>query len=201
MSIATASRFLNAGARAGGQRGRWPVLPRWYRSACQARSSCGVDEAGNPLRRRRRPGTPGPARPASGGVSPAVGQHRGGGQVLDPPGPGELVHIGGAAVAAATLWLTVTPAHLHAARRALREHPEIAFAAAISGPANLTASVRCRDLDHLYRFATECVGTLPEVQALEISPVLRHVKQSGAITQAGRLMDAPSQPKASQRRR
>jgi hypothetical protein len=29
---------------------------------------------------------------------PRVGQHRGGGQVLDPPGPGELVHVGGDAI-------------------------------------------------------------------------------------------------------
>ena len=28
-------------------------------------------------------------------LGPRVGQHRGGGQVLDPPGPGELVHVGG----------------------------------------------------------------------------------------------------------
>jgi len=47
----------------------------------------------------RRPGTPGPARPAAGGVRPArVGQHRGCVQVLDPPDPGEFVHVGGDAV-------------------------------------------------------------------------------------------------------
>jgi hypothetical protein len=76
MSTTTASSFLNAGRRAGGQRsrnglsvepGRWPVSPRWYRSACQAsqaRSSCRVDEAGNALRaqKARRGSTPGPSR-------------------------------------------------------------------------------------------------------------------------------------------
>ena len=45
VSTATAASFLNAGTRAGGQRGRnglpvrpgrWPVSPRWYRPACQA---------------------------------------------------------------------------------------------------------------------------------------------------------------------
>ena len=82
VSTVTASSFLNAGTRAGGQHGRnglsvqpgrWPVSPRWYRPAChasQARSSCRVDEAGNPLRAQKA-GTPGPARPAAGGAAPA----------------------------------------------------------------------------------------------------------------------------------
>lgn len=103
--------------------------------------------------------------------------------------------------AQANLWLTVTPAELDAAGAALRAHSEVAFAAAISGPQNLTASVTCRDLDHLYRFATQRVGALPGVQALEISPVLRHVKQSGAVISGEyRLMDAPAPPRAAGRR-
>jgi hypothetical protein len=51
----------------------WPGPSATGRSAChasQARSSCGVDEAGIPCG-RRRPGTPGPARPAAGGAPPA----------------------------------------------------------------------------------------------------------------------------------
>ena len=103
--------------------------------------------------------------------------------------------------AAANIWLTVTPAHLQEAGAALRDQPEVAFAAAISGPQNLTASVTCRDLDHLYRFATERIGALRGVQTLEISPVLRHVKQAGAITANGRLMDAPAAPGSAPRRR
>jgi DNA-binding Lrp family transcriptional regulator len=83
----------------------------------------------------------------------------------------------------------VTPAHLQAAGLGLARCPEVAFAAAISGPRNLTASVTCRDLDHLYEFATRDVGSLPGVQELEISPVLRHVKQSGALTSGNRLVD------------
>jgi DNA-binding Lrp family transcriptional regulator len=89
----------------------------------------------------------------------------------------------------ASLWLTVTPAHLDAAGRALSAYPEVAFAAAISGPRNLTASVSCRDLDHLYQFATAGVGSLPGVQMMEISPVLRPVKQSGSVLAGGRLAD------------
>jgi DNA-binding Lrp family transcriptional regulator len=103
--------------------------------------------------------------------------------------------------AQATLWLTVSPAHLHQAGHALRNHPAVAFAAAISGPSNLIASVSCRDLDELYHFATTCVGAIEGVQALEISPVLRHVKQSGAIRSGNRLIDAPAPARGNRRAR
>jgi DNA-binding Lrp family transcriptional regulator len=102
--------------------------------------------------------------------------------------------------AQASLWLTVAPGRLHEAGRALRDHPEVAYAAAISGPANLTASVTCRDLEQLYQFATTSVGAIEGVQTMEISPVLRHVKQAGAILAAGRLRDAPARPDAGTRR-
>ena len=102
-STATASSFLTCPGvrvpRGGRQRGRnglsvyaarWLISPRWYRSACQAsqaRSSCGVEEAGS-----LRLGQPPTA------FRPPAGQHRGGVQVLGPPGPGEFVHVGGDAV-------------------------------------------------------------------------------------------------------
>jgi DNA-binding Lrp family transcriptional regulator len=103
--------------------------------------------------------------------------------------------------AMASIWLTVTPSQLHAAGSALGEFPEVAFAAAVSGPQNLTASVTCLDLDHLYRFATQKIGALPGVTSLEISPVLRHIKQAGAMLSAGRrLTDAPGPPRPPRRR-
>jgi DNA-binding Lrp family transcriptional regulator len=77
----------------------------------------------------------------------------------------------------------------------------VAFAAAISGPSNLMASVSCRDLDQLYRFATSSVGVIDGIQAVEISPVLRHVKQAGAIVSRGRLRDAPAPPRRATRAR
>jgi DNA-binding Lrp family transcriptional regulator len=98
--------------------------------------------------------------------------------------------------AGATLWMTVSPARLHAVGCALAEFPEVAFAAAITGRSNLTASVRCRDLEHLYQFTTEGIGSLPDVQALEVSPVLRIVKQEGALNQGGRLTDVPAQSRS-----
>ncbi len=91
--------------------------------------------------------------------------------------------------AQANLWLTVVPAHLDAAGRALSEFPEVAFAAAITGSANLTASVTCRDLDALYTFLITRVGAIEGVQSMEVSPVLRRVKQAGALTRGDRLAD------------
>lgn len=89
--------------------------------------------------------------------------------------------------ALANLWLTVTPAELANAGEALSREQEVAFAAAISGPHNLTAAVTCRDLDGLYRFITAKVGAIAGVQTMEVSPVLRHVKQAGALVSGDRL--------------
>jgi DNA-binding Lrp family transcriptional regulator len=91
--------------------------------------------------------------------------------------------------AQANLWLTVTPAELDNAGRALSRAPEVAFAAAISGPTNLSAAVICRDLDALYGFMTRTVGPIAGVQSMEVSPVMRHVKQAGALTSGDRLVD------------
>lgn len=89
----------------------------------------------------------------------------------------------------AHLWLTISPPLLDQAGQALAGFQEVAFAAAITGPHNLTASVICASTDHLYEFATKRIGQLPGVQALEISPVLRRVKQSWAIVSGDRLVD------------
>lgn len=93
----------------------------------------------------------------------------------------------------ATLWLTVTPAELANAGQALAGEQEVAFAAAISGPQNLTASIICRDVDALYSFITTKIGAIPGIQAMELTPVLRHVKQAGALTEGDRLAnDTPT---------
>ena len=87
----------------------------------------------------------------------------------------------------ANLWMRVAPSALHAAGTALQKMPQVAFAGATSGQHNLSAAVICRTLDELYAFTTEQVGALEGVQTLEVSPVLRHVKQSGALTEGDRL--------------
>jgi DNA-binding Lrp family transcriptional regulator len=89
---------------------------------------------------------------------------------------------------AAVLWLTVSPAELERAGDALSREPEVAYVAAISGAQNLTASVMCRDLTALYHFVTAKVGSIAGVNSLEVSPVLRAVKQAGSLTSGDRLV-------------
>ena len=87
----------------------------------------------------------------------------------------------------AYLWLTVAPAELDAACRALATHPEAPFVAAVSGQANVVVSVTCRDLDELYRYTTDRLGVIAGVQAVEVSPMLRRLKQAGALVDGDRL--------------
>jgi len=87
----------------------------------------------------------------------------------------------------AYLWLTVPPGELESVCGALGQHREVPFVAAISGRANVMASVTCRSLDHLYRYVTAQVGAVQGVQALEVWPVLRRIKQAGALRDGDRL--------------
>ena len=97
---------------------------------------------------------------------------------------------------AAYLWLTVTPARLESVGLALAQHDEVPFAAAVSGPANLVATVACQSLDHLYSYVTTKIAAIDGVQTLEISPVLRRLKQAGALMDGDRLAN----PEPPQRR-
>src|SRR3954463_6476048 len=89
----------------------------------------------------------------------------------------------------AYLWLTVPPSRLHDTCAALSAHPETPFVAAISGRANIGASVTCRSLSDLYRYVTERVGPLDGVQSFEVSPILRRLKQAGTLVDGDRLAD------------
>ncbi|MFD8706587.1 Lrp/AsnC family transcriptional regulator [Kitasatospora sp. NPDC059648] len=93
--------------------------------------------------------------------------------------------------ARANLWLRVHPSAVKSAGRALAQEPEIAFAAAISGPWNLHAVAHCRDLDELFEFTSERIGSLAGLQSMEVSPVLRHVKQAGTRLFGDRLVETP----------
>lgn len=90
--------------------------------------------------------------------------------------------------AQANLWLRVHPSEVKRAGRALAQEPGIGFAAAVSGPYNLHAVASCRDLDELFEFTSDRVGSLPGLQSMEISPLLRHVKQIGTLVSGGRLV-------------
>jgi DNA-binding Lrp family transcriptional regulator len=81
----------------------------------------------------------------------------------------------------AWLWLSVPPSQLADAGSALAKFPEVAYATATTGPANLSACVVCRDEESLYEFLTAKVGALPGVERVETSPVIRTVKQASPV--------------------
>jgi len=81
----------------------------------------------------------------------------------------------------ALLWLSVEPARLEEAGRALATHPEIPFAAATTGPANLVASAVFRDTQHLYEYLTGELAGLPGVTSVETAPIIRTLKRTGSV--------------------
>ncbi|MDQ0791324.1 DNA-binding Lrp family transcriptional regulator [Streptomyces sp. B3I8] len=89
--------------------------------------------------------------------------------------------------ARANLWLRVHPSAVKEVGRALAREPGIAFAAAVSGPYNVHAVAHCRDLDELFEFTSDRVGSLAGLQSMEVSPVLRHLKQAGTLLSGDRL--------------
>ncbi|MBN6058447.1 AsnC family transcriptional regulator [Nonomuraea sp. RK-328] len=83
--------------------------------------------------------------------------------------------------AEAMLWLTIAPAALTTVTQALSTHPEIGFAAATTGPANVVAFVVCRDADALYDYLATRIGALDGVLQAETAPVVRRVKGAGTL--------------------
>jgi DNA-binding Lrp family transcriptional regulator len=79
------------------------------------------------------------------------------------------------------MWLSVPPSHLAAAGEALAKFPEVAYAMATTGPANLAACAVCRSQEELYEFLTERVGALPGVERVETAPIIRTVKQASPV--------------------
>ncbi|WP_229073455.1 Lrp/AsnC family transcriptional regulator [Actinoplanes sp. DH11] len=79
------------------------------------------------------------------------------------------------------LWLSVAPSRLAAVGAALATHEEVVFAAATTGPTNVTATVICPDMAGFYRYLTERIGSLDGVERAESAPLMRHVKQFGAV--------------------
>ena len=81
----------------------------------------------------------------------------------------------------ATLWLTVEPIQVDAAGRALAEHPEVPFAAATTGPANVVVTGVFRDSRHLYEYLTGPLAALPGVRSVETAPIIRTLKRTGSV--------------------
>jgi DNA-binding Lrp family transcriptional regulator len=81
----------------------------------------------------------------------------------------------------AMLWLSVEPARLAEAGRAMATHPEIPFAAATTGPANLVASAVLRDTRALYEYLTGDLASLPGVSSVQTAPIIRTLKRTGSV--------------------
>ncbi|KOU58706.1 AsnC family transcriptional regulator [Streptomyces sp. WM4235] len=96
--------------------------------------------------------------------------------------------------AEAAMLLTVDPARLARVGAAIGEHPEVPFAAAVTGSANLLAVVVCRDTDALYTYLTERIGAVDGIRQVELVPILRTVKRAGMLVEDGRLVDPPPVP-------
>lgn len=90
------------------------------------------------------------------------------------------------------LWLTVAPSDLESVGAALIAHDEVAYCAAVTGSANLVAVAICRNSADLYRYVTTQVGALPAVRQVEISPLLRRVKQAGSMLTASGIARPPA---------
>jgi DNA-binding Lrp family transcriptional regulator len=92
--------------------------------------------------------------------------------------------------ASAWLWMSVPPSKLATVGEALTKFPEVAYAGATTGPANLAVCAVCRDEAALYEFLTEKVGVLPAVERVETAPIIRTVKQASAIVAPGEEQEA-----------
>jgi DNA-binding Lrp family transcriptional regulator len=60
-------------------------------------------------------------------------------------------------------------------------HPEIPFAAATTGPANLVASAVLRDTRALYEYLTGDLASLPGVSSVQTAPIIRTLKRTGSV--------------------
>jgi hypothetical protein len=87
----------------------------------------------------------------------------------------------------AVLWLTVLPAELIAVADAFATHPEIAYAAATTGPAGVVAVAVCRDPDGLFDYLVTRLGALPGVLGVDIAPINRYLKRAGPLVRHDRL--------------
>ncbi|QPL96418.1 AsnC family transcriptional regulator [Streptomyces clavuligerus] len=78
---------------------------------------------------------------------------------------------------AAILWLTVAPGALAAAGNDLATHPEVQFAGAVTGQANLVATTLHRTTEDLCVCLSDRIGTLQGIHTVETALTLRQIKQ------------------------
>ena len=90
----------------------------------------------------------------------------------------------------ALLWIATGPGSLEAAGNVLSRHPQVRFTAATTGAANLLVAVAAENLGGLYTFLTQTVGSLEDVRALEVTPILTTVKRTGRVRPSDRALGA-----------
>jgi DNA-binding Lrp family transcriptional regulator len=88
----------------------------------------------------------------------------------------------------AMVWMRTTPRHVAQVARQLLPHNKIASVIAVSGHNNLMAVVIGRDVDDLYRYLIEQLGTVEHIEGYEISMRTRRLKQAGSLVSHGRLI-------------
>lgn len=81
--------------------------------------------------------------------------------------------------AEALLWITVQPGVLEETAETLAAHPQVRFAAATTGPANLLVALAAADLDALYAFLITTIGPLSRITAIDTTPLLATTKRTG----------------------
>lgn len=74
-------------------------------------------------------------------------------------------------------WLRVAPGQLGTVGAALADHPEIPFAAATTGASHMVATGMFHDTHELYEYLDHRIGTLPGVESIDTTPILREVKR------------------------
>ncbi|MFG1664061.1 Lrp/AsnC family transcriptional regulator [Streptomyces sp. Y7] len=105
-----------------------------------------------------------------------------GGQVLRLATEVDLARLG--IRTEALLWITVAPGGLEETGRRLSRHPQVRFASATTGPANLLVAVAAADLDALYHFVSDTIGALEHISTVEVTPILSGVKRTGLVRPA-----------------
>jgi DNA-binding Lrp family transcriptional regulator len=86
----------------------------------------------------------------------------------------------------ATLYLEVTPSRVQAVGKLVAAHPQTAFVAAVGGPVNMIASIRCRDVAEIYEYVTVTLGRVSGIEHVEVSTVSRLIKHARLVTDENR---------------
>lgn len=79
---------------------------------------------------------------------------------------------------AATLYIDVDPAHLHAAGCEMTRHGSTTFVAAVTGPANLVAAVTCDNVRDLYTYVTATLTGIHGMLHIETSITSQYLKHA-----------------------